>query len=146
MNLIRLHNIGSALYRRKIPLLPTVIRYLIFLIYNSDVPCSVQIGEGTVFGHTGIGVVVHPRVIIGENCIVGQGITIGGRSRAYEVPVIGNRVYIGAGARVLGPIKIGNNVIIGPNAVVIKDVPDNTIVGGIPAKILKENIDFEDYV
>lgn len=146
MNLIKLHNIGSTLYRKKIPLLPTIIRYLIFLIYNSDVPCSVKIGKGTVFGHTGIGVVVHPRVVIGENCIVGQGITIGGRSRAYEVPVIGNRVYIGAGARVLGPIKIGNNVIIGPNAVVIKDVPDNTIVGGIPAKVLKDNIDFYDYV
>jgi serine O-acetyltransferase len=146
MNLIKLHNIGSALHRRKIPLLPTLIRYLIFLIYNSDVPCSVRIGKGTVFGHTGIGVVVHPRVVIGENCIIGQGITIGGRSRAYEVPVIGNRVYIGAGARVLGPINVGNNVIIGPNAVVIKDVPDNTIVGGIPAKTLKENIDFEDYV
>lgn len=146
MNLIKLHNIGTALYRKKIPLLPTIIRYIIFLIYNSDVPCSVQIGKGTVFGHTGIGVVVHPRVVIGENCIVGQGCTIGGRSRAYEVPVIGNRVYIGAGARVLGPIKVGNNVIIGPNAVVIKDVADNTIVGGIPARILKENIDFEDYV
>lgn len=146
MNLIKLHNIGSSLYRKKIPLFPTIIRYLIFLIYNSDVPCSVQIGKGTVFGHTGIGVVVHPRVVIGERCIVGQGITIGGRSRAYEVPVIGNRVYIGAGARVLGPIKIGNNVIIGPNAVVIKDVPDNCIVGGIPSRILKENINFEDYV
>lgn len=146
MNLIKLHNIGAALYRKKIPLLPTFIRYVIFLMYNSDVPCSVQIGKGTVFGHTGIGVVVHPRVVIGESCIVGQGCTIGGRSRAYEVPVIGNRVYIGAGARVLGPIKVGNNVIIGPNAVVIKDVADNTIVGGIPAKILKENIDFDDYV
>lgn len=146
MNLIKLHNIGSALYRWKIPLLPTIVRYFIFLIYNSDVPCSVRIGKGTVFGHTGIGVVIHPRAVIGENCIVGQGCTVGGRSRAYEVPVIGNQVYIGAGSRVLGPIKIGNNVIIGPNAVVIKDVADNCIVGGVPAKILKENIDFEDYV
>ncbi len=146
MNLIRLHNLGSALHRRKIPLLPTAIRYLIFLLYNSDVPPSVRIGRGTVFGHTGIGVVLHPRTVIGENCIVGQGITVGGKSRAYEVPVIGNRVYIGAGARILGPIKIGNNVIIGPNAVVVKDVPDNCVVGGIPAKIIKENIDFNDYV
>ena len=146
MNLIKLHKIGAALYRSKIPILPTLIRYLIFLIYNSDVPCSVVIGKGTVFGHTGIGVVIHPRVVIGEDCIIGQGITIGGRSRAYEVPVIGDKVYIGAGARVLGPITVENNVIIGPNAVVIKDVKANTIVGGIPAKVLKENIDFEDYV
>lgn len=146
MNLIKLHKIGAAAYKRKLPFLPRLIRYLIFLMYNSDVPCSVKIGEGTVFGHTGIGVVIHPRAVIGKNCIIGQGITIGGRSRAYDVPVLGSQVYIGAGARILGPIKIGNNVVIGPNAVVIKDVPDNTIVGGIPAKILKENIDFADYV
>ena len=146
MNLIKVHRIGAALQRRKIPFLPQVVRYFIFLLYNSDVPSSVQIGQGTVFGRTGIGVVIHPRAVIGQDCILGQGITIGGRSRAQEVPVIGNRVYIGAGARVLGPIRIGNNVIIGPNAVVIKDVADNTIVGGIPAKVLKENIDFSDYV
>lgn len=146
MNLIKLHRVGAKLHQGNIPLLPKIIRYLIFLIYNSDVPCSVKIGKGTVFGHTGIGVVIHPKAVIGKNCIIGQGITIGGRSRAAEVPVIGDKVYIGAGARVLGPIKIGNNCIIGPNAVVIKDVADNTIVGGIPAKVLRENIKFEDYV
>jgi len=102
MNLIKLHRISAGLHRKGIPLLPTLVRYLIFLMYNCDVPSSVQIGARTVFGHTGIGVVLHPRVVIGEDCIIGQGCTVGGRSRAYEVPVIGNKVYIGAGARVLG--------------------------------------------
>lgn len=146
MNLIKVHRIGNYLYRKKIPVLPRLFRFLIFFLYNSDVPSSVSIGKNSLFGHSGIGVVIHPKAVIGEGCIIGQGITVGGRSRHPEVPVIGNKVYIGAGARVLGPIRIGNNVVIAPNAVVIKDVQDNCIVGGIPAKVLKEGIRFEEYV
>ena len=146
MNLIKVHRISHSLYRRKIPILPRLFRFLIFLMYNSDIPPSVRIGKGTLFGHSGIGVVIHQRAVVGENCVIGQGVTIGGRSKNPVVPVIGNKVYIAAGARVLGPVKIGNNVIVAPNAVVIKDVADNCIVGGIPAKVLKENILFEDYV
>jgi serine O-acetyltransferase len=119
---------------------------MIFVLYNSDVSASVKIGKGTVFGHGGIGVVVHEKAVIGENCVVGQGITIGGKSRAVEVPVIGDYVYMAAGCRIIGPITIGNNVVIGANAVVTKSIPDNSLVAGIPAKIIKENIRFEDYV
>ena len=146
MNLIKVHRVGNYFHRKRIPVLPRLIRFLIFLLYNSDIPSAVRIGKGTLFGHSGIGVVIHQKAVIGEDCIIGQGITIGGRSKNPEVPKIGNRVYISAGARVLGPIQVGNNVIIAPNAVVIHDVKDNCIVGGIPAKVLKENIRFEDYV
>jgi len=146
MNLIKIYRIGHFFYRKGIPLLPRLFRFLIFLLYNSDIPCSVKIGKGSLFSHSGIGVVLHQKTVIGEGCIIGQGCTVGGRSRHPDVPVIGDKVYIGAGARVLGPIKIGNNVIIGPNAVVIKDVADGCIVGGVPAKILKEGIRFEDYI
>lgn len=146
MNLIKVHRIGHRLHKNNIPILPRLIRFIIFLMYNSDIPPSVSIGKNTLFGHSGIGVVLHQKSVIGEGCIIGQGCTVGGRSKNPTVPVIGNKVYISAGARVLGAITIGNNVIIAPNAVVIKDVPDNCIVGGIPAKILKEGIRFEDYV
>lgn len=146
MNLIKLYRIGHYCYRKGIPVLPRLIRFLIFLLYNCDVPSSVRIGKNTLFGHSGIGVVIHHKAVIGDGCVIGQGITIGGRSRHPDVPVIGDKVYIGAGARVLGPIRVGNNVVIAPNAVVIEDVQDNCIVGGIPAKVLKEGISFEDYV
>lgn len=146
MNLIKVHRIGHFFYKKRIPILPRLFRFLGFLLYNSDIPASVKIGKNTLFGHSGIGVVIHQKAVIGDNCIIGQGITIGGRSKNPTVPVIGNRVYIAAGARVLGPITIGNNVIIAPNAVVLEDVKDNCIVGGIPAKVLKENINYEDYV
>jgi serine O-acetyltransferase len=146
MNLIKLYRVGHFFYRKKIPVLPKFIRFLIFFLYNSDVPSSVKIGENCLFGHGGIGVVLHPRTVIGDNCIIGQGITVGGKSKEVEVPIIGNHVYIAAGSRVLGPIKIGNYVIIAPNAVVTMDVENNTMVGGVPAKIIKENIQYEDYV
>jgi len=138
MNLIKIHRISHFLYKKKIPLLPRLCRFCIFLLYNSDIPSSVSIGKNSLFGHSGIGVVIHQDAIIGDHCTIGQGITIGGRSKNPTVPIIGNKVYIAAGARVLGPIKIGDNVIIAPNAVVINDVEENCIVGGIPAKILKK--------
>ena len=96
----------------------------------------------------GVGVVVHARSVIGKNCLLGQNITIGGKSGWYEVPIIGDNVHISAGARILGPVKVGNNVIIGANAVVIKDVPDNCIVAGVPAKVIRDKVskeEFDDY-
>lgn len=146
MNLIKVHRISHRLYKAKVPVLPRLIRFLIFLLYNSDIPSSVRIGKGTVFGHSGIGVVIHQDAVIGNNCVIGQGITIGGRSKHSVVPTIGDHVYIAAGARVLGPIKVGNQVVIAPNAVVIEDVADHTIVGGIPAKVLREGINTRDFV
>ncbi len=88
--------------------------------------------------------VIHSRAVIGKNCIIGANVTIGGKSRWYEVPVIGDTVDIATGAKILGPIRIGNNVTIGANAVVVKDVPDNCIVAGIPAKIIKTNVNPEE--
>ena len=146
MNLIKLHHISHALHKAGIPIIPRLFRFLIFLLYNSDIPSSVRIGKNTVFGHSGIGVVIHQDAVIGEDCTIGQGTTIGGRSKNPKVPVIGNKVYIAAGARVLGPITIGDNVVVAPNAVVIENVPSNSIVGGIPSKILKTNILLEDFV
>jgi serine O-acetyltransferase len=77
-------------------------------------------------------------VVIGENCRIAHGVTIGGRSGHYEVPVIGNNVTVGVGAVVLGPIKVGDHAIIGANAVVIHDVPAHAVVAGVPARIIKQ--------
>lgn len=137
--LIHWYRLSNFLYRHHIPFVPKFIYYIQYILFNSSVPASCKIGKGTKFGYGGIGVVIHARAEIGENCIIGQNTTIGGRSGLYEVPKIGNKVEICAGARVLGPIKIGDNAIIGANAVVIKDVPKNAVVAGVPAKIIKYN-------
>lgn len=146
MNLIKSHNIAHRLYKNKIPILPALLKVFQFLVYNSSVPASVVIGKGSFFAYKGIGVVIHARVKIGRDCTIGQGITIGGRSKKENVPVIGNRVYLGAGCRVLGDIVIGDNVIIGPNAVVIDNVPSNCIVVGVPARIVKREIKYDEYI
>lgn len=137
--LIHWYRLSNFLYRHHIPFVPKFIYYIQYILFNSSVPASCKIGKGTKFGYGGIGIVIHTRAEIGENCIIGQNTTIGGRSGLYEVPKIGNKVEICAGARVLGPIKIGDNAIIGANAVVIKDVPKNAVVAGVPAKIIKYN-------
>lgn len=73
---------------------------------------------------------------MGKNCWVNQGVNIGYTNRT-DCPTIGDNVRISAGAAVLGNVHIGNNVIVAANAVVTKDVPDNCVVGGVPAKIIK---------
>ncbi len=98
---------------------------------------NTQIGKGFYIGHFS-GIVISPKAKIGNNCNISQCVTIGasGRGGARGVPEIGNNVYIAAGAVVIGKIKVGNNVVIGANAVVTKDVPDNSIVAGVPAKVI----------
>ena len=113
-----------------------VLRKYARLVYpSSDIPLTVTLGEGTRFVHRGIGVCVHFGAVIGKECQIMQNVTIGGRNRPGG-PEIGDYCFIGAGACVLGKIKIGNNVMIGANAVVLKDVPDNAIVVGVPARIV----------
>ena len=84
-----------------------------------------------------MGVVIHCSSKIGTDCSITQQVTIGGNNRYPGVPTIGNNMYLAKGCIVIGGIKIGNNVTVGANAVMTKPVPDNAIVAGIPAKILR---------
>lgn len=138
LNAIVFYRISRWLYLHRIPFLPKLITLLIFLIYNSKIPYQAHIGKGTKFGYGGMGVVVHSKAVIGDNCSIGQQVTIGeGNNRYPGLPIIGNNVRISKGAIVFGGITIGNNVTVGANAVVTKPVPDNAIVAGVPAKILR---------
>lgn len=140
-----LYSMSHYLSGRKVPILPNLITLLIYVFFNSYVPATCKIGKGTRFAYGGIGIVIHARAVIGKNCIIGQGITIGGRSKLIDVPIIGDNVQISAGARILGNIEIGDNVVIGANAVVINSVQPNSVVAGVPAKVIKEHINIEDY-
>lgn len=143
--LIHFYRFNNWLYRLRVPLLPKFIWKLQYLFFNCSVPGSCTIGKGTKFGYGGIAVVMHARTVIGENCMIGQGVTIGGKSGWYEVPVIGNNVIINAGSKIIGPVRIGDNVEIGANSVVVKDVPSNCVVAGIPARILKSDMTKADW-
>lgn len=139
INAVKLYRIANKLYRYNIPIIPQIIKLIIFLIYNSILPYECEIGDDTSLGYGGIAVVIHKEAVIGKRCIISQCVTIGGKQNSNGAPIIGNNVHIGAGAKVLGNIIIGNNVLIGANAVVLKDIPDNCIVAGVPAKIIGIN-------
>lgn len=100
---------------------------------------NVKLGEG-VFGAHPYATYLNARVI-GRNFSFRNCITIGNKSddRVEEIPTIGNNVSVGANAVIIGNIHIGNNVIIGAGAVVVSDVPDNCVVVGNPAKIIRQN-------
>jgi len=129
---------GNSLIRKIIRKLYFVLNLFIEIITGITIGPQAEIGEGFYIGHHG-GIIIHPKAILGINCSISQGVTIGVKAplETKSAPIIGNNVYIGAGAKILGGIKIGNNVIIGANAVVVSDVPSNVISGGIPAKIIK---------
>lgn len=144
MNAIHLYRIGHWCHRYRIPLLPTLIRNLIFLLFNSYIPPSAHIGRGTVFAYGAIGVVIHADAVIGEGCVIGQGVTLGAAEayvarERHACPRIGNYCYLGAGAKLLGGIEIGDQCQIGSGAVVIRDVAARSIVVGVPGRVVGES-------
>lgn len=145
MNAYNLWKIERFLYLKKIPILPKIVKFIIYIIHNSSIPYECTIGKNCKFLYGGIGCVIHKDSIIGDNVIIGTNVLIGGRSNKKGSPKIGSNVYIATGAKILGNIVIEDNVIIGANAVVINDVKSNCSVGGVPARILKENINVNEY-
>lgn len=138
LNAIFLYRIAHWLYLHHVPILPRLITLLVFLVYNSKIPYQAEIGKGTKLGYGGIAVVIHAESVIGQNCVIGQNVTVGGGNSHYPgLPIIGDNVIIYHGACVFGGISVGNNVVIGANAVVNKPIPNNAIVAGVPAKILR---------
>lgn len=138
--LIFLHRLAHATWRWHIPVLPWFFYALNRVLFAVVLPPSTQVGRGVKFAYLGLGTVVHGRAVIGDKVVIASNVTIGGRSGHEAVPIIEADAYIGTGARVLGPIRIGHGAIVGANAVVIKDVLPKSIVAGIPAKVIRENV------
>jgi serine O-acetyltransferase len=111
----------------------------ITLITGIHLPRGAKVGGGLKIWHFGC-IVLNPECVIGKNCTLRQGVTIGTRRTDHDVPVLGDEVDIGAGAKILGNIQIGNRVSIGANAVVLQDVPDDHAAVGVPARIVAKRI------
>ena len=133
-----LHKISRKLFLMKIPFFPRFISQVAKLITGIEIHPGAVIGPGVFIDH-GMGVVIGETTIIGENVTIFQGVTLGGtgKERGKRHPTIGNNVVVGAGAKVLGNVTIGDDVQIGANAVVIKDVPSNSTVVGVPGRVVK---------
>ena len=105
--------------------------------HSFDISFRAQIGPGLTIAHYGF-IIVPSNAVIGENCSLRPGIVFGKKLTAETGgPTVGDNVDIGVSTTIVGDVKIGNNVVIGANSVVTKDIPDNCVVAGAPARILR---------
>ena len=108
--------------------------------YGIDIPPSTRVGPGLYLNHPG-GIVVNSGAVIGANCNLSHGVTLGQANRGPRagLPTVGDGVFIGPGAKLIGAIHVGDDVAIGANAVVTSDLPDHAVAGGVPARIVSHD-------
>ena len=130
------HRLAHALVRHGVPVLPAVCRRWAIAACGVDILPRADLGGGCIIAH-GIGLVIGGRTVIGEDCTLLHGVTLGeARFDELDCPRLGNRVTVGAGAIVLGGITIGDDALIGAGSVVVSDVPSGAVVAGVPAREL----------
>jgi len=133
------YRLAHALYSAKVPMLPRILSQFGRFATGIEIHPGATIGKGLFIDH-GMGVVIGETSVIGDNVTLFQGVTLGGtgKEKGKRHPTLGNNVVVGAGAKVLGNIKIGDGVMVGANAVVIKDVPADSTVVGVPGRVVKK--------
>jgi serine O-acetyltransferase len=131
------HRSAHWLFKVGIPLLPRLISHLARFLTGIEIHPGATIGKGVFIDH-GMGVVIGETAIIGDYALIYQGVTLGGTGKesGKRHPTLGENVVVGAGAKVLGNIQIGNDVRIGAGSVVLRDVPSDCTVVGIPGRII----------
>ena len=133
----KLYKIGNFCVKHKLLVCSKIFGGIKRILYPCcDIPFTTEIGENASFPHRAIGVIIHSNAKIGSNVKIEANVVIGGNF-GKGIPTIGNNVFIGAGAIIIGNVKVGDNCVIGAGAVVTKDVLPNTVVGGVPAKAIK---------
>ncbi len=134
---ILFYRLAHWLWTRRFYLLGRFVSHLGRFFTGIEIHPGARIGKGFFIDH-GMGVVIGETAEIGDNCTLYHGVTLGGTSWAKEKrhPTLGDNVIVGSGAKVLGPFRVGDNSKIGSNSVVVKEVPDNSTVVGIPGKVV----------
>ena len=137
---VRSHRRANWCYRHNLKFLARWISQRCVRRTNIEIHPAARIGRRFFIDH-GTGVVIGETTEIGDDCILYQGVTLGGtgKDKGKRHPTLGNNVMVGAGAKVLGPIKIGDNVRIAAGAVVLDEIPDNCTAVGVPARVVRRN-------
>jgi serine O-acetyltransferase len=134
------YRVGHFFYKMQLFFLARWLSQIGRWVTGIEIHPGARIGKRFFIDH-GMGVVIGETSIVGDDVLLYQGVTLGGTGieKGKRHPTIGNNVVIGAGAKVLGNITIGDNSYIGANAVVVKDVPPNSTVVGVPGRITKQD-------
>jgi serine O-acetyltransferase len=135
-----LHRISHRLWQSGLPLLPRLLSQLSRLLTGVEIHPGARIGRGVFIDH-GMGVVIGETSVVGDQCLLYQGVTLGGTGKEHgrRHPTLMNNVVVGAGAKVLGAITVGANTRIGAGSVLLRDVaPDSTVVG-IPGRVIHQS-------
>jgi serine O-acetyltransferase len=134
---LALHRVAHWLWNLGLPLIPRFISHLSRFLTGIEIHPGATIGQGVFIDH-GMGVVIGETAIVGDYCLIYQGVTLGGTGKesGKRHPTLGENVVVGAGAKVLGNIQIGNNARIGAGSVVLREVPSDCTVVGIPGRIV----------
>jgi len=132
------HSVAHFLYDCKIPLIPRYINYIARFLTGIDIHPGAKIANGIMIDH-GMGVVIGETAEIGTGCLIYQGVTLGGTGKesGKRHPTLKDNVVIGSGAKILGNIVLESNVRVGAGSVVMRDVPANCTVVGIPGRVVK---------
>lgn len=137
---IRMHRKAHFFYKHKLYFLARLISQEAVKKTGIEIHPGATIGRRLVIDH-GVGVVIGETAEIGDDVLIYQGVTLGGTGKdvGKRHPTIGNNVMISAGAKVLGPFKIGDNSRVAAGAVVLEEVPPNSTVVGVPARVVKQD-------
>jgi serine O-acetyltransferase len=127
-------------YQHKMYTVARMISQISRFFTGIEIHPGATIGKGFFIDH-GMGVVIGETAVIGDNCLIYQGVTLGGtgKDKGKRHPTLGNNVMVGSGAKVLGPFRVGDNVKIAANAVVLEAIPDNCTAVGVPARIVRRD-------
>ena len=141
------HRLANWLYRHDLRFLARAVSQWSRCWTGVEIHPGATIGHRLVIDH-GMGIVIGETAEIGDDCLIYQGVTLGGTGvmQGKRHPTLGNNVMIGSGAKVLGPIKIGDNARVAANSVVLREVPENSTVVGIPGRIVRINGEKTDHI
>ena len=139
LHAVVLHRVAHWLWLRRLRLTARFFSQINRLITGIEIHPGAQIGNGLFIDH-GMATVIGETSEIGDNCTLYQGVTLGGtgKEQGKRHPTLGNNVVVGVGAAVLGSITVGDSALIGAGSVVLRPVPANTTVVGVPARVVRE--------
>jgi len=139
------HRVAHWLWVHRARLLGRVVSQVTRTLTGIEIHPGAKIGQGFFIDH-GMGVVIGETSEIGDNVTLYHGVTLGGTSleKGKRHPTLDDNVVVGAGAKILGAIEIGANSRIGANAVVVKDVPTNSVVVGVPGQIVHRSKPYDE--